>query len=443
MLAFSEARGDDPGITGVSPQTGKNPYRAILRREIPEPFIALLCFILGIWIWDHYFGKTVGYAPGTEEIALIKIDRDMRLALEMERDPALLRWLAHATTVPEAVEDGIRSLEILIQARSLGPGGHYAYVALLAERDRLPVSTYLHQLSFPSDDPDSENWWNWKIKEEMTGREAINPHRSLRTRAVLVGGIIWGLAILGLAFLPQALRCLRGAFRHRPRGYTSRWPAGLGLTVFLVATLAWIGFSLLMEIGVAMLPEIPPALAILIDTVARILPTAIALGLLFRKIGHIPRSLGLNGNIHPPVLIGLFALLCLIDQPLRWALGRFVREDPTGGLSMADSGVAGLVFAIISACIFAPIAEEILYRGILHRSLANRIGVLAAAFCSAVVFGLLHFYDYYGFASVATFGFFCALLYQATGSLIDVIALHMLYNASITLPAWTIYHAPL
>lgn len=39
-----------------------------MRRDIPEPLIALLCFVLGIWLWDHYFGKDAGYAPGTEEM---------------------------------------------------------------------------------------------------------------------------------------------------------------------------------------------------------------------------------------------------------------------------------------------------------------------------------------------------------------------------------------
>ena len=130
-------------------------------------------------------------------------------------------------------------------------------------------------------------------------------------------------------------------------------------------------------------------------------------------------------------------------MPLRWALGKFTADDPTGGLSHADAGISGLVFLIVSACLIAPLAEEILYRGILHRSLANRMGVLAGALLSSAIFASLHFYDWYGLASVATFGFICALAYQSTGSLIDVVALHMLYNFSITLPEWTIYHAPL
>jgi membrane protease YdiL (CAAX protease family) len=41
------------------------------------------------------------------------------------------------------------------------------------------------------------------------------------------------------------------------------------------------------------------------------------------------------------------------------------------------------------------------------------------------------------------FGFSCAALYSATGSLATVIALHVIYNAAIKIPNWIVYHAPL
>jgi membrane protease YdiL (CAAX protease family) len=416
-----------------------NPYRATLRREIPEPLIALLCFFLGIWMWDHYFGEDAGYPPGTEQITLIRIDRDMQLAEAMADDPPFLRWLAHAKTRGEAVAGGIRSLELL---GKLSAGALRAYSALLATRDGTPVSGHLATFNLPGEAVLPPSWWNLKIASEnfefpINGRTA-----ALRTRAVAVGSIIWGLGLVGLLFIPTAIRCLRGAFRNKPRGYSAEWSPSLGIMVFLLATLAWIGFSMVVELGIMQLPGIHPVLAILLDTAVRLLPPLIALALLFRKASHIPRTIGLNGEIHPPLLLGLFSLLVLIDQPLRWVLSRFTAEDPTGGLSYADSGITGLVFLIVSTCIFAPLAEEILYRGILHRSLANRLGVLGGALLSSVIFASLHFYDYYGLASVAAFGFICALTYQSTDSLINVVALHMLYNTSITLPEWTIYHAP-
>lgn len=414
-----------------------------MRRDIPEPLIALLCFILGIWLWDHYFGTEVGYAPGTEEIALIRIDRDMQLAEAMAGDPVLLRWLAHAQTPDEALAGGIRSMDALLAADSVGPTGAYAYAAMLAERDKSQVDGYLRQLPFPSDDPDSPTWWNLKIASEKFDFPLNDRTATLRTRAIVVGSIIWGLALFGLAFVPAALRCLAGAFTNQPKGYSAGWSPSLGLMIFLLATLAWIGFTMMLEFGVLATGGLHPFALLALDTAARLLPALIALGLLFRKPSHAIRTIGLNGHIHPPVILGLFALLVLIDQPLRWALSRFTAADPTGGLSHTETGIFGLVLLIVSSCVVAPLAEEILYRGVLHRSLSNRIGVLAAALISSVVFASLHFYDFYGLASVATFGFICALAYQSTGSLINVIALHMLYNAAITLPEWTVYHAPL
>lgn len=403
----------------------------------------MLCFVLGIWMWDHYFGETKGYAPGTEAIALVKIDRDLQLAEAMKGDPALLRWLAHAQTLDGAIGNSVKSLSILEESQDLSATGYYAYAALLAAREGVMPGKYLQRLPFPSSDPLSETWWNVKFSmQDFTFPENATTN-TLRTRAIFVGSLIWIIAIGGLAFLPTAFRCLSRAFREKPRGYSSGWSPSLGLVIFLVATLAWIGFSLMVELGVSTLPGLHPIIAIFLDSIARIMPTLIALGLLFKKARHIPRTLGLNGNIHPPVLIGLFALLTLLDQGLRWGLGRFTAADPAGGLSYVDAGIFGLVFLVVSACIIAPVSEEILYRGILHRSLSNRMGVLAAAVISSGIFASLHFYDVYGLASVATFGFVCALLYQATGSMVDIIALHMLYNTSITLPEWTIYHAPL
>jgi membrane protease YdiL (CAAX protease family) len=442
-LAFS---GNLPILSFILPPTHITPpnqYRAILRRDIPEPLIALLCFILGIWMWDSYFGETSGYAPGTEEISLVRIDRNMQLAEAMAGDTALLRWLAHAQTPEAAVDDGIHALETLISAQSLGPTGLRAYVALLATHDKLPVEGYLRQLNIQSNDTESPTWWNVKI----ASKDFVFPQTAttsvVRNRAIFIGSIIWGLGIVGLAFLPTALRCLRNAFRTKHRGYSSAWSPSLGLIIFLAATLAWIGFNMVLNLGISALPGLHPVAAIILDTFARILPTLIALGLLFRKASHIPRSIGLNGHVHPPVIIGLFSLLIVLDQILRLVLGSYTADDPTGGLSDADSGIFGLVFMIVSACLVAPLVEEILYRGILYRSLANKTGVLAAALLSSVVFASLHFYDIYGLVSVATFGFVCALLYQSTGSLVNVVILHMLYNVSITIPEWTIYHAPL
>jgi len=106
-----------------------NPYRAILKRDYPEPFIALLAFLLGIWMWDHYFGKPVGYEPGTEEIALVKIDRDLRLADAMAGDPRWLRTLTNVDDPKVAQRNAMVVLEKLNLDRDhpLSANGREAY----------------------------------------------------------------------------------------------------------------------------------------------------------------------------------------------------------------------------------------------------------------------------------------------------------------------------
>jgi membrane protease YdiL (CAAX protease family) len=263
----------------------------------------------------------------------------------------------------------------------------------------------------------------------------------LRARAITARSSVWLLGLAGLFFLPRTLWILKTGLRTRPQGYAAAWRPSLGLVVFLVATLAWIGFSMTLDIGISTLPGLHPLAGILLDSAARLLPALIALGLLFRRSGHVVRVLGLEGGWLPGAVLGMFSLLMLLDLPLQLAIYN-PQTSPGGGLQASDSGWWGLAFAVTSACLLAPAAEEILYRGVLFRTLWTCMGVFPAALISSVVFAALHFYDGYGLASVAVFGTCCALFYAATGSLRACIALHMLYNSAIQLPEWFIYHAP-
>ncbi len=425
--------------------------------------MALLAFLLGIWVWDHYFGREAGWPPGTEQVALLKIDRDLRLAEAMENDPAWLRWLAGADSPEPTARQAQESLERLARDGALGPAGVEAFAVLEAEAlDRPAIGTVSQFLqgsvhtALPEIGADlargGGSWWQARLLAEWGGDGSaaggdwragyLNSLDRLRTRAIAAGSSIWLIGLAGLAFLPGAVKRLREALRDRPRGYSGAWPPALGLIVFMAATLAWIGFSLALDLGLAAVPEIPPALVILLDAAARLLPALIAVGLLFRRPGHASRVLGLGGGIFPGTLLGVFSLLLVIDQGLR-RIFHDSAADPTGGLSLMEAGMWGLVFAVISACIVAPVAEEILYRGVLFRSLANKLGVVASAVLSSGIFAMLHFYNSYGLASVAVFGFSCAIFYAATRSLLAVILLHALYNTSIKIPEWIIYHLPL
>lgn len=101
------------------------------------------------------------------------------------------------------------------------------------------------------------------------------------------------------------------------------------------------------------------------------------------------------------------------------------------------------MYGLISACLVAPLAEEFLYRGFLFQSLWRKTGFLMAALLSSLVFSVTHFYDLYGTISVALCGMATAWLYASTRSLTNAILLHMVYNLSITIPSWLLFHQEL
>jgi membrane protease YdiL (CAAX protease family) len=294
-------------------------------------------------------------------------------------------------------------------------------------------------------------WWDARRVENMEKEMAPAAlwrstydagSRQLRQRAIIAYSTVWLLGLAGLAFIPRSLKMLASGLKARKRGYASAWPLTLGLLVFLVSTLAWIGFTLVVDTGIAALPQMHPLAGILLDAVARLMPALIAVGFLFRRPSHAIRVLGFGRPIGIPFILSFFSILMIADL----LLNVFIGSDPTepgGSLSASEAGLWGLAFAISSACVLAPLAEETLYRGVLFRAFWVKLGVLPAAILSSAVFSILHFYDGYGLASVWIFGFTCAILYAGTGSLACCVALHMLYNSSIILPEWWIYHGTL
>ncbi len=381
----------------------------------------------------------------------------------MEKDPAWLRWLAGVKTPEQTRIEALDVFKELGSEQSLGPAGYEAFAVTYAIQFKRPVLESLSQVLGGTEHSTltsatqtlTSGEGNWWLAHLATAFEKNQPkladwaprHQqmltTLRTRAIAARSSIWLIGIAGLAFFPITLRSLRSGLKTRLRGYSSAWLPSLGLATFFAATLAWIGFSMTLDLGLANFNSIHPLLALLLDSFARFLPAFIAIGLLFKRPTHSIRVLGINQPIHPGPVLGLFSLLLILDQILNRLLGDFGTANPGGGLSLSDQGISGLVFLFISACIVAPISEEILYRGVLFRSLGNRLGILPAAILSSLIFAVFHFYNLYGLCSVAIFGGTCALLYAGTGSLAAVIALHALYNASIKIPEWIVYHSPL
>jgi membrane protease YdiL (CAAX protease family) len=224
-----------------------------------------------------------------------------------------------------------------------------------------------------------------------------------------------------------------------------RWPAWYapaGFGVFLILTLMSQG--LLLAVSGAD-PSDPGAAFNVIGTVLMGV-TAIGTAALFASFAGRPRPshFGLRSAPFWPTVgwaaLGLFSFY-VFAAVYASAVQPDVEQSVTESLG-ADEGSLGLAAAGFVVVCIAPVAEEVFFRGFFYRALRSRFSVLVAAAIDGLVFGLIHYEGCEegdrscsgadGLLLVPPLGvlgvIFC-LVYERTGSLFPVIALHALNNA--------------
>ncbi|MGB6220630.1 lysostaphin resistance A-like protein [Haloferula sp.] len=456
----------------------------MLRRRFSEPLLLLLIFVFGVWLWDNHLGHPAGPPPDAWELSLRKADRDLRIA---EGTANLPDWMLLALGV-DPLEQTLATTEASFRqlagkrlrlqedpaTRALNDEGAYALAIVIAlQQDANAATGPFTTLGLPGPPPPEpilsriitgqEYWWDLAYlrglnlpETEYAAKLVQARSQDLTNTAIKARGAVLALTLGGLVFVPGTLIAFMRAGRRKRRqrvNYSHRWHIGFGLGVFLLAYLAHVGFTITFNAALEHLAPIAtdgerkPLMSmpffIALDSLTRFLPALIALGFLFRRSRHAFTRLGMGGPLNIKLILGSFAILQIIEFGLRMTLDRSGPPDPLGGLQASEEGYWGLLYSLASACIAAPIAEEILYRGVLFRSLANRIRIWAAAIASSAVFALVHFYELPSLIMVFSVGMTCALCYASSRALLTAIGLHALYNAAIKIPEWIVYHTPL
>ena len=158
-------------------------------------------------------------------------------------------------------------------------------------------------------------------------------------------------------------------------------------------------------------------------------------GLTFRaSFGLWPRAGGLRA------VLGMTAVLVAAGVVIDLGLG-FV-ADPLGLTShwtegfdadLAWGGPAVVAVSLLGSLVFAPVFEELIFRGLLYGTLRVRLAWPLAALGSALVFALAHGYGVAGFVSVFLSGLLWAWSYERTSSLLPAMAAHAVNNAAVAL----------
>ena len=135
----------------------------------------------------------------------------------------------------------------------------------------------------------------------------------------------------------------------------------------------------------------------------------------------------------------VYVVVAIVGALASLALGVDERDQDN---ILEDLGIAtgsGLVYvAAFIVCVMAPLCEELLFRGFVFPALKPKLGLIAAALISGVIFGGIHIANYTGeptrlavasIITLVTLGTLFALLFWKTGSLLPCIALHAINNS--------------
>lgn len=99
-------------------------------------------------------------------------------------------------------------------------------------------------------------------------------------------------------------------------------------------------------------------------------------------------------------------------------------------LKLTELGRHSPVVFVLSLCVFAPVAEELVFRGYAYSGWIRSMGWWLTAFVTSLLFALLHVqYGGIGLAYVFVLGLLLALLRRVSGSVIPCIFLHAAANA--------------
>jgi membrane protease YdiL (CAAX protease family) len=222
-----------------------------------------------------------------------------------------------------------------------------------------------------------------------------------------------------------------------PEGAAPRWPAwyaGVGFLTALIATLVVVG------IVAAATGATSDDNNATFTVIATFLQGLIFIGtaVLFASFTRKPRpeDFGLRPTRFWPAvgwaalgIASFYVAVAIYTAAVQPDAEQTVAQDLG-----ADQGTFGMIAAGFMVICVAPAAEEFFFRGFFYRALRSRWSVLVAAGIDGLLFGVIHF-DFSGadalliLPPLAALGLMFCLVYEKTGSIYPVIALHALNNS--------------
>jgi membrane protease YdiL (CAAX protease family) len=258
------------------------------------------------------------------------------------------------------------------------------------------------------------------------GTMYLNRQRALLIAEVAV--LLWG-GILGLQVLRNGLRVPIGTASP-----PSPWNFQDGYALFIRGVL---GYLIISGTATYVVPH-PTALTAIITLLAGV-PLFVWLAKYLAVRGLSMDALGLRLPADfaqlATVTLVLVAVSLVGEIIITVVIALFhIKTDWTDGLleDLLWDPPWAVLSSAVDSIVWAPLVEEIAFRGVLYGTLRTRMGVGPAALLSAAIFALVHGYGAIGLASVFWSGLIWALAYERTGSLWPATLAHGVNNLIVT-----------
>ena len=197
-----------------------------------------------------------------------------------------------------------------------------------------------------------------------------------------------------------------------------------GLSIFYAAGRAAAGRTLLTTIS-------PALFFLLIVLEDAIFLTAVELLLVHRRVVTWG-DLGLRragAGAAAARGIGWGALFILVAGALEYLLARLgVQQTQAAQFPLQGASPLGVAAILVAGVVFAPVAEEVFFRGYVCRAMSERKGALKGVVYSSLLFGAIH-WNLGAFLPITAGAVLLALSFRRTDHLLTPIVAHALNNA--------------
>jgi membrane protease YdiL (CAAX protease family) len=481
------------GFEACGPATvltcANQPFASAFSHMVTLASAAFLALALGSLLWFSATVPPLNRVEKPDRALGLVVERMMEAHEELERLPLWLQWLAGWTVgigeqdrlaaiqwyqeLLETTDDPLSRLRLAILQAEEGqeeevlreiatwwefpePLPLYAQWIEAAYGPEKLDRTQAAQLQALLSEVLPEGWFSRTLGARLAERQGEERLLTVAQRQGKQGEVrerLTSLLFMELACLILGSFALLTVYRRRSQpdflrvaasGIPPPWSAKVGMAVLARGG----AMGALITIAFFVAPPVDsPVIEVFAIPLANLPLLVLAYLHLFKPAG-LDMSKGVGLSIHP-VHYGRVAVPALAAMAAGlwgdWMIGLLLEEVGITAhwVEWFDADLvwgtgSSLTVSLLEYLVFAPIFEEIAFRGLLFATLRQRLSFAPAALVSAALFAAAHGYGLIGFLSVLWSGILWAWVYEKTGSLLPGMIAHAVNNLLVSLTVMTL-----